>query len=583
MRNVKNHKQGDLFDSWRHLGPKRRKLLDESWAGTFREHVLEDLPVEELAEFFKEDWGRPTKELYAVMGALLLQQALDLTDEETIEQIAFSEQWHYALNITDESDQAKYICPKTLFTMQKIFINNGISEKVFNKVTDKLAEAFGADISKQRLDSVHLKSNMARLGRIGIFVRTINKFLVNLKRHHRELFDELPEELTGKYLTQKSLSCFSMVKPSESAKTLDDCAQDLFKLAMHFLGNDDIAGMTSFWMALRVLNEQCKVTTDASGEPIDVAPKPAKEVPSDSLQNPSDPDAGYDGHKGQGYQAQVMETFSDEQDPDKKSQCLDLITYVEVESASEHDANALIPALESVEERDLGPDQVLADSLYGSDENIETAKAMGVEVVAPAMGAGEEGAVGLNDCTFDDDGDVAGCPAGHAPVKVKQNKKKKSAAFDPELCASCPHLDDCPVKPGKKFYYLHYDEKDRRLSARRATERTAEFKDRYRMRSGVEAAMSQFDRLTGVKRLRVRGLEAVRFCVKLKATAVNIFRATAVRKARKAAETPPEGRNPGIFRPIHVFKERLLSFGIFLSEIRHKFSLGHEISSQMAA
>ena len=32
-----------------------------------------------------------------------------------------------------------------------------------------------------------------------------------------------------------------------------------------------------------------------------------KEIASSSLQNHSDPDAGYDAHKGQGYQVQVME------------------------------------------------------------------------------------------------------------------------------------------------------------------------------------------------------------------------------------------------------------------------------------
>ena len=291
---LKNHKQGDMFDSWDHLGPKRRKLLDESWAGTFRQHVLEELPVEELSEFFDEDWGRPTKELYTVMGTLLLQQAQDLTDEQTIEQLAFNEQWHYALNITDEADETKYICPKTLFNMQKIFINNNISEKVFDKIADALARAFDVDTSKQRLDSVHLKSNMAKLGRIGIMVRVINKFLTNLKRQHRDLFDQLPDELAEKYLTRKSLSCFSMVKPSDSARTLNGCAQDLFAVAMHFTGAGAVANMTSFWMLLRVLNEQCKVSRDAKGEPIEVAPKPAKEVPSDSLQNPSDPDALHD-------------------------------------------------------------------------------------------------------------------------------------------------------------------------------------------------------------------------------------------------------------------------------------------------
>ena len=70
--------------------------------------------------------------------------------------------------------------------------------------------------------------------------------------------------------------------------------------------------------------------------------KPNKDVPSSSLQNPSDPDAGYSGHKGKGYQMQVMETYS----PDKSQP--DLITHVNVEAAHESDAQALLPAIEDV-------------------------------------------------------------------------------------------------------------------------------------------------------------------------------------------------------------------------------------------
>lgn len=58
------------------------------------------------------------------------------------------------------------------------------------------------------------------------------------------------------------------------------------------------------------------------------------------------------------------------------------------------------------------------------------------------------------------------------------------------------------------------------------------FKDRYRWRAGVEATMSEYDRRTGVKHLRVRGIKAVRFCATLKALGVNILRAAAVRAAQ---------------------------------------------------
>jgi hypothetical protein len=576
MITIKDHNTKRFFDPWDHMGPKRRKRLEEEWPGLFRQHILPVLPVEELARHFHQDMGRPTKELFTMMGAVLLQQIFDLTDKQTVDAIAFDIQWHYALDISDESDDAKYISEKTLWTIRIIMAKNGIDKKMFDIINDKLAEVFGVDLSKQRIDSVHFESNMKHLTRIGIFVKTINKFLKNLKRQHSGLYKKLPEELLKKYNTKKGLGCFAMIKPKQSKKTLQSVAENLYDLTELFCDNNNVRSMSSFKLLLRVLHEQCNVSEPAAGEPIEVTPKANKEISSDSLQNPSDPDAGYDSHKGKGYQAQVMETYSETEDPDEKEQQLNLITYIEVEAANEHDANALLPALESTAKCGLGPDEVLADSAYGGHENVEAAKAKGVEVVSPAMGTREQSAVELDDFSFDDEGDVTCCPAGHAPAKIKQNKNKKSVAFDLEFCTSCPHQNHCLVKPGKKFYYLHYDEKDRRLSARRAAERTFDFKDRYRWRAGVEATMSEFDRLTGIKHLRVRGRTAVNFAIRLKATGLNILRATRVRKARIAAGTWPTSAILREFLAALSFKERFVAaFTIFVSNLpRFIFSGG---------
>ena len=163
----------------------------------------------------------------------------------------------------------------------------------------------------------------------------------------------------------------------------------------------------------------------------------------DSLQNPSDPEAGYSGHKGQGYQAQVMETYSEPEG------ALSLITYAEAEPACVHDTHALIPALEAVQDRDLKPDQVLADSAYGSEENREQAQTMGVEVIAPVLGSLAEGQLSLTDFTFSDQGEVLSCPAGHQPIKTWQKKDRHRAFFAIEQCEPCPLRDRCPSKPGK--------------------------------------------------------------------------------------------------------------------------------------
>jgi hypothetical protein len=150
MIRIKDHKQGHLFDPWSFLSPKRRQLLDQSWAGLFKDEILCELPVSKLAPFFNDSFGRPTKELHTVLAVLVLQQALDLNDEQAIDQLAFNIQWHYALNITEESDSAKYFCPKTLWNMRSIAVENRLEALLFDGITNKLADVFNVNTGKQR-------------------------------------------------------------------------------------------------------------------------------------------------------------------------------------------------------------------------------------------------------------------------------------------------------------------------------------------------------------------------------------------------------------------------------------------------
>ena len=62
------------------------------------------------------------------------------------------------------------------------------------------------------------------------------------------------------------------------------------------------------------------------------------------------------------------------------------------------------------------------------------------------------------------------------------------------------------------------------ISKRRQNEDTVSFRNVYRYRAGIEATMSQLDRLTGIKHLRVRGLKAVSCAATLKALGLNILR-----------------------------------------------------------
>ncbi len=84
-------------------------------------------------------------------------------------------------------------------------IDNTLDTIVLDRITDKLAKVFKVKTGNQRIDSVHIKSNMRRLGRIGIFTSSINKFLVNLERGYKELFETIDKGILDKYFSEKSL------------------------------------------------------------------------------------------------------------------------------------------------------------------------------------------------------------------------------------------------------------------------------------------------------------------------------------------------------------------------------------------
>lgn len=538
MIRIKNTEQLELpgLESWRqHYTPAKIKILEKSWAGAFREFVLPEIPIHKIMGYYK-NFGRPTKELYALSGAVMLQSFYNLTDDETLNELAFNQQWHFALECFNESDQI--VSRRTFWTMRQQIVKLSLGNEVFKKATDKIAKIFKVDTSKQRLDSVHVFSNMARMGRAQLMGKTIKKFLTILKRKDSELFESsLSDETKNRYFSKKENNYFGQIKPSEAAQTLKLIAEEMNEILLKFKDNESISTLPSYQLMERVFFEQCEVNEDK------VIVKSAKDLKADNVQNPSDPDAGYDPHKGQGYQTQILETYIEKKkvsddttaDETKKENeiGLTLITDVITESAAMHDSHAVEAVLETLEERDIKCDEILADTLYGGQENVEKAQEKGINLISPVSGKKSSKGFELFEINFKTN-KILACPNGIKPNEIRCTKKfVYTAIWKESACENCPFVDKCPTKKVKNVRKLSYSKKELTLHQRRNYEESHEFKEKYRYRSGIEATNSRFISMTGARRSRYRGLPKMKFSQALKALAINIFRTTRYMRAKE--------------------------------------------------
>ena len=526
MHKIVNPQQTRLFDPFDSvLTEKTRKRLLDGWSGVFRHVILGLMPVDAIAERFDPSIGRPTKELYSMAALVLIMEFKDWTKEEALDAYRFHLDIQYALNLEPVAND---ISMRTLERYINYFEEDNLAKTIMSEITIQLVDLLGIKIDQQRLDSTHIFSDMASFGRTRMMGVTIKRFLTQVKRRNQEDYNALREPLRQRYAPSIHQLFGNTDKDKGSRRLLrQQVAEDMYYLVRHFAELPDYAGINTYKIMERIFYEQCEVHEDE----VSVKAKTGGDV----TQNPSDPDATYDGHKGPGYQAQIAETCN----PENEAQ---LITCAIPQTAAESDANVVEEVLEDLQANDLVPDSMLVDAGYTSDDNVQLSEEKGVELVGPVPSgsskakADEYERLNIDDFNVDDaTEEVICCPAGHKPqFSEHNNETDKTKTMMPEsACSQCEFFEQCPVEKIKGQYALEHTSKQRRLAGRRREQDTEVFRERYKTRGGIEGTNSGLKRKTGLGQLRVRGRPAVFHAIYLKIAGWNILRASVCAKMRE--------------------------------------------------
>ncbi len=554
--------QQKLFGVDSQLSPALRNRLKTSWAHFIRNEVLPILlRSEDQYAMLYGKTGRPNFSVARLLGLCLLQELNNLSDQQSLDAFGFDIRWRYALDISDEED---YLSRRSLVEFRRRLADKdpemNLIRGVFDHIRDSALKKLDLSSSDQRLDSTLVISNIRIRGRMDLFSSTLTMFLKSLDK---DQFSRVPKPIQ-KWHTDKPQGWFGL-KPAEQKVKLRQLAQYLYDLIILFEKDNDIKSKEPYKLLERLLNEQCEIDPD-SAENNKVQLK--KKSKGETLQSPYDPDASY-GHKGAGYSAHITETCNN---PDKP----EIITDYEVHGAARSDMAKMIPVIERLESAGLKPETLFADGGYPSVPSALKVIKQDIDLMAPVnRGRLPDEIIGRDLFEFDSDGHAIACPKGHRPVDHRilsaNNTKRRSlyAIFDGDICRSCRLLDQCPVRaPNHRdrdckpqdtigHFRLEITLELRLRDQMYSVQQTTEWKDRYKIRSGIEATMSELKRSHGFSKLRVRRAVKVCFAIACKVTACNVKRWA---KAHAYSKYPLE-------RLLSPVLDRLMNFKTDLIEI----------------
>ncbi|MEU1691948.1 IS1182 family transposase [Streptomyces hirsutus] len=217
-----------------------------------------------------------------------------------------------------------------------------------------------------------------------------------------------------------------------------------------------------------------------------------------------------------------------------------LITNVTTTAATVPDDRMAAVVHAGLARRDLLPDEHWVDTGYANGGALVTARREHkVALHGPLKSvtvphARGEAAFGQDAFAIDWDNQHVTCPNGITSTQWHRRRSEDGlptirVRFSPAGCRTCPRLRQCVNSPKAQRREINLRPRDEyeALQQARRLQATDEWKDRYKIRAGVEGTISQAVQACGLRRSRYRGLPKTSLQHQLTGAAVNLIRINA--------------------------------------------------------
>ena len=461
--------QLSFTDSFTGLTSREQKALEKSWANVFADEIFPAIDEQRFAVLYSDKASRPNTPVNVTVGALIIKELFDYSDDEMVENLMLDLHLQYALHTTSFeeqplSDKSLSRFRKRCYDYEKLY-NVDLYHDCVKDLSSKIAKLMNINGRVRRMDSMMIESNIRKLSRIELLYTCIAK-LVN-------------------YLNEKQPT----ILPEEF---------------MHYGDPNDFN---------KVIYHQRSTDTESRIQIL--LTKEDGIMNAITLQNPSDPEATFRKKANKEYRGYVANL----------EECVgksgSVITDYQYEQNVHSDSQFLKDHLAKMEKQDETI-ALVTDGAYSGTENQSLAKEKNIELITTSL-TGRDTADIMADFKFNETGTkVLQCPAGHEPKSCSYMKPSAqcSVSFHRELCANCPYQDQCKPKVFKRVSKIITS---KAASERAKTQRKMhgeDFRNYARLRNGVETVPSNLRMNYHLEKIP-RGKQRGRFFFGCKVAALN--------------------------------------------------------------
>lgn len=261
------YQQLSITDSFTGLTAREQRALEKSWAKIFADELFPAIDEKRFSVLYSEQASRPNTPVNVIVGALIIKEMFDYSDDEMVENLMLDLHLQYALHTTSSEEQP--LSDKTLSRFRKrcydyeTLHNEDLYHDCVKDLSATIAKIMGIKGRVRRMDSMMIESNIRKLSRMELLYTCISKLvmLINKKDASR-----IPEQLKH-YADPND---FNQVIYHQRSTDTDDRMQQLLNDADSLLslcGNsyEDATGVELF---IRCLSEQTIVEDNEEGNKV---------------------------------------------------------------------------------------------------------------------------------------------------------------------------------------------------------------------------------------------------------------------------------------------------------------------------